>query len=52
MQFIERTLVYLGFVISRDGLKMDQEKVKGYNKLAYPKEYFRGMELSWFGKFL
>ena len=38
--FVKIELVYLGFVISREGLKMDQEKVKAIINWPTPKNYF------------
>jgi hypothetical protein len=38
--FVKTELVYLGFVISRDGLKMDQEKVKAIINWPTPRSVF------------
>ena len=38
--FVKTELVYLGFVISGEGLKMDQEKVKAIINWPTPKNYF------------
>jgi hypothetical protein len=38
--FVKTELVYLGFVISRDGLKMDQEKVKAIINWPTPRSIF------------
>ena len=38
--FMQKDLVYLGFVISREGLKMDQEKVKAIFEWTSPKNVF------------
>ena len=38
--FMKEELVYLGFVISREGLKMDQEKVKEIFEWPSPKNVF------------
>jgi hypothetical protein len=38
--FMEKELVYLGFVISKEGLKMDQEKVKEIVEWPSPKNFF------------
>lgn len=33
-------LVYFGFVVSREGMKMDQEKVKAILEWPSPKNFF------------
>ena len=38
--FMQEELVYLGFVISKEGLKMDQEKVKEIVEWPSPKNVF------------
>jgi hypothetical protein len=38
--FLKEELVYLGFVISHEGLKMDPEKVKGILDWPTPKRTF------------
>ena len=38
--FMQVELVYLGFVISKEGLKMDQEKVKEIMEWHSPKNLF------------
>ena len=38
--FMQEELVYLGFVISKEGLKMDQEKVKEIVEWPCPKNVF------------
>lgn len=37
---MKEELVYLGFVISTDGLKMDREKIKAIVKWPSPKSVF------------
>ena len=37
---MKEELVYLGFVVSREGLKMDQEKVKAILEWPSPKNVF------------
>jgi len=43
---VKTKLVYLGFVISGEGLKMDQEKVKAIINWPTPKKF------SWLGNIL
>jgi hypothetical protein len=38
--FLKYELVYLGFVISKDGLKMDPEKVRAIQEWPSPKNIF------------
>jgi hypothetical protein len=38
--FMKTKLVYLGFVISQEGLKMDPEKVKSIKEYPYPRNIF------------
>ena len=38
--FMKSELVYLGFVISRDGLKMDPEKIEAIVNWSSPKNIF------------
>ena len=38
--FTQEELVYLGFIVAREGLKMDQEKVKGILEWPSPKSIF------------
>ena len=38
--FIKKELVYLGFVVSDEGLKMDPEKVKAITKWSTPRNVF------------
>ena len=38
--FMQEELVYLGFVISKEGLKMDQEKVKAIMEWSFHKNVF------------
>ena len=38
--FMKNELVYLGFVISRDGLKMDPEKIQAIVNWSSPKNIF------------
>ena len=39
-KFMKEELIYLGFVISKEGLKMDQEKVKAILEWPSPKSIF------------
>ena len=54
--FVKKDLVYLGFVISEEGLKMDLKKVKAILELPTPRSaievrYFYGLA-SFYRKFI
>ena len=49
--FMQKELVYLEFIISQDGRKMDLEKVKEILD-SNTKEYFWSQKLSWISKLL
>ena len=38
--FMKKELIYLGFVISREGLKMDPEKLKAISDCSFPRNVF------------
>ena len=54
--FIKEDLVYLGFVVSADGLKMDPEKIKEIIEWPSPKSVFEVKSFyglaSFYGKFI
>jgi hypothetical protein len=49
--FMKTYLIYLGFVISSNELKMSREG-KSNQRMAITKEYVRGKKLPWISKFL
>ena len=50
--FMKPELVYLGFVISRDGLKMDPKKVQEIIDWPSPRNIFEVRNFLWIGRFL
>jgi hypothetical protein len=47
--FMKKELIYLGFIISANELKMDPDKVEVIKNWPSPKKCIRGEKFSWTG---
>ena len=52
---MEAEIVYLGFIVSKDGIKIDSEKIKAIKEMRPPRDV-RGVRgfigtASWYGRF-